>query len=63
MWASLGRADYLEAFAAHPRIGDAAALRKVFGKYTYVYIYIDCCCLSIFFLRGGQEVVCFAIQS
>lgn len=25
IWASLDRADWLEAFAAHPRIGDAAA--------------------------------------
>lgn len=31
VWGALGRADYLEAFAAHPRIGDAAALRKVDG--------------------------------
>jgi hypothetical protein len=29
VWWSLGKSDYLEAFAAHPRIGDAAALRKV----------------------------------
>lgn len=45
VWGSLGRDDYLEAFAAHPRIGDAAALRKVFGKYKYVcmYVCIDCC--------------------
>lgn len=29
VWSALRKADYLEAFAAHPRIGDAAALRKV----------------------------------
>lgn len=28
-WWSLSQPDYLEAFAAHPRIGDAAALKKV----------------------------------
>jgi hypothetical protein len=29
IWWSLGKSDYLEAFSAHPRIGDAAALKKV----------------------------------
>ena len=28
-WWSLSKPDYLEAFSAHPRIGDAAALKKV----------------------------------
>jgi 2-oxo-4-hydroxy-4-carboxy-5-ureidoimidazoline decarboxylase len=30
-WAGLDRADWLEAFAAHPRIGDLAGLRKKFA--------------------------------
>jgi 2-oxo-4-hydroxy-4-carboxy-5-ureidoimidazoline decarboxylase len=33
VWAALGRADYLEAFAQHPRIGeDVAALRARFPR-------------------------------
>src|SRR5262245_14228954 len=28
VWSGLGRADFLEAFAAHPRIGDLDGLRK-----------------------------------
>lgn len=31
IWQGLGREDYLEAFAAHPRIGDMAALRQKYG--------------------------------
>ena len=31
VWAGLGRDDWLEAFAAHPRIGDLDALRKKFA--------------------------------
>jgi 2-oxo-4-hydroxy-4-carboxy-5-ureidoimidazoline decarboxylase len=31
IWANLDRADWLEAFAAHPRIGDLEALRKKFA--------------------------------
>lgn len=31
-WQGLDREDYLEAFAAHPRIGDMAALRQKFGQ-------------------------------
>lgn len=30
-WNSLDRGDWLEAFAAHPRIGDVASLRKKFA--------------------------------
>jgi 2-oxo-4-hydroxy-4-carboxy-5-ureidoimidazoline decarboxylase len=30
-WAGLGRDDWLEAFAVHPRIGDLDALRKKFA--------------------------------
>jgi 2-oxo-4-hydroxy-4-carboxy-5-ureidoimidazoline decarboxylase len=30
-WAGLGRDDWLEAFAAHPRIGDLDSLRKKFA--------------------------------
>jgi 2-oxo-4-hydroxy-4-carboxy-5-ureidoimidazoline decarboxylase len=30
-WAGLGRADWLEAFAAHPRIGDLDSLRRKFA--------------------------------
>lgn len=30
MWAGLDRADWLEAFAAHPRIGDLDSLRRKF---------------------------------
>lgn len=30
-WAKLGRPDILEAFAAHPRIGDVEALRQKFA--------------------------------
>jgi 2-oxo-4-hydroxy-4-carboxy-5-ureidoimidazoline decarboxylase len=32
IWASLGRTDWLEAFAAHPRIGDLDSLRKKFAS-------------------------------
>lgn len=32
VWWSLSKADWLEAFRAHPRIGDAVALRKVSEK-------------------------------
>lgn len=33
VWASLGREDYLEAFAAHPKIGESlATLRERFAK-------------------------------
>lgn len=31
IWAKLERNDYLEAFAAHPRIGDVDSLRKKFA--------------------------------
>ena len=31
VWAGLDRADWLEAFAAHPRIGDLGGLRKKFA--------------------------------
>jgi 2-oxo-4-hydroxy-4-carboxy-5-ureidoimidazoline decarboxylase len=31
IWAGLDRADWLEAFAAHPRIGDLDSLRKRFA--------------------------------
>jgi 2-oxo-4-hydroxy-4-carboxy-5-ureidoimidazoline decarboxylase len=31
VWAGLGRDDWLEAFAAHPRIGDIDGLRKKFA--------------------------------
>lgn len=31
IWADLGRDDWLEAFAAHPRIGDLDGLRKRFA--------------------------------
>lgn len=31
VWESLDRADFLEAFAAHPRIGDVESLRKKFA--------------------------------
>ena len=31
LWPSLSRADWLEAFAHHPRIGDVEGLRKKFG--------------------------------
>src|SRR5262249_6059007 len=31
VWAGLGRADWLEAFAAHPRIGDLDSLRQKFA--------------------------------
>ena len=31
VWAGLDRADWLEAFAAHPRIGDLDGLRKKFA--------------------------------
>jgi 2-oxo-4-hydroxy-4-carboxy-5-ureidoimidazoline decarboxylase len=31
IWADLGRDDWLEAFAAHPRIGDLDGLRKKFA--------------------------------
>src|SRR5436309_1386403 len=31
VWAGLGPGDWLEAFAQHPRIGDAAALRERFA--------------------------------
>jgi 2-oxo-4-hydroxy-4-carboxy-5-ureidoimidazoline decarboxylase len=31
IWAGLDRADWLEAFAAHPRIGDLDSLRKKFA--------------------------------
>src|SRR5205807_2643515 len=31
IWSGLGRDDWLEAFAAHPRIGDVEALRKQFA--------------------------------
>jgi 2-oxo-4-hydroxy-4-carboxy-5-ureidoimidazoline decarboxylase len=31
VWAGLDRADWLEAFAAHPRIGDLDSLRKKFA--------------------------------
>ena len=31
VWAGLERSDWLEAFAAHPRIGDLAALREKFA--------------------------------
>src|SRR5262245_21343269 len=29
IWSSLGRADWLEAFAAHPRIGAAATTKRL----------------------------------
>jgi 2-oxo-4-hydroxy-4-carboxy-5-ureidoimidazoline decarboxylase len=32
IWNGLGRDDWLEAFAAHPRIGDVEALRKKFAS-------------------------------
>jgi 2-oxo-4-hydroxy-4-carboxy-5-ureidoimidazoline decarboxylase len=32
VWSGLGRDDWLEAFAAHPRIGDVEALRKKFAS-------------------------------
>jgi 2-oxo-4-hydroxy-4-carboxy-5-ureidoimidazoline decarboxylase len=32
VWHGLGRDDWLEAFAAHPRIGDVEALRKKFAS-------------------------------
>ena len=32
VWRGLSKEDWLEAFAAHPRIGDADALRKKFAK-------------------------------
>ena len=32
IWASLDRADWLEAFAAHPRIGDLGSLRRKFAS-------------------------------
>ncbi len=31
VWAAVDRSDWLEAFAAHPRIGDLAALREKFA--------------------------------
>jgi 2-oxo-4-hydroxy-4-carboxy-5-ureidoimidazoline decarboxylase len=31
VWTGLGRADWLEAFAAHPRIGDMDGLKKKFA--------------------------------
>ncbi len=31
VWAAVARSDWLEAFAAHPRIGDLAALREKFA--------------------------------
>jgi len=31
VWRALPRADWLEAFAAHPKIGDLKALKKRFG--------------------------------
>jgi len=33
VWWSLSKPDYLEAFSAHPRIGDAAALKKVSSQH------------------------------
>jgi 2-oxo-4-hydroxy-4-carboxy-5-ureidoimidazoline decarboxylase len=32
IWAGLGRTDWLEAFAAHPRIGDLESLRRKFAS-------------------------------
>src|SRR6266404_9095916 len=32
IWAGLDRTDWLEAFAAHPRIGDLESLRKKFAS-------------------------------
>ena len=32
IWAKLDRADWLEAFAAHPRIGDLQSLREKFAS-------------------------------
>src|SRR6185436_7795473 len=32
VWSNLARADWLEAFAAHPKIGDLASLRAKFAQ-------------------------------
>src|SRR5262245_2393411 len=49
VWARLDRADWLEAFAAHPRIGDLEALQK---KYSG-----DWCAGEQGGVAGANEVV------
>lgn len=36
VWAKLDRADWLQAFAAHPRIGDLASLREQFASTAHL---------------------------